>query len=140
MRSAKHEKIYRKHITEVDKNVCTFCAIDVGHPQFVEETPFFKVIRNRFAYSLWDAQGVLEHLMLVPKRHIDSLADLKSDEKIEYVDILQRYEKRGYSVFARAPQAVTKSIAHQHTHFIKGDGKIKRLIVSLKWPLIRIIR
>ncbi len=140
MRSAKHEKIYRKHINQTDKTICSFCAIDVGHPQFVESMTFFKVIRNRFAYSLWDAQGVLDHLMLVPKRHIDSLADLKSEEKSEYVDILQRYEKQGYNVYARAPQSISKSIVHQHTHFIKNDGKKKRLVVSLNWPLIRIIR
>jgi diadenosine tetraphosphate (Ap4A) HIT family hydrolase len=122
-----------------DSSVCTFCIIDKGHEQFVEGTKYFKIIKNRFPYSFWDGQGVSDHLMIVPRQHISSLAELSDNAKVEYVNVLQKYEKQGYNVYARAPQSVMKSIVHQHTHLIKPEGPIKKFVLTLRKPLIRII-
>lgn len=140
MRSSKLERVYRKHIKHIDSSVCTFCEIDEGHEQFVESTKYFKIVKNRFPYSLWDAQGVSEHLMIVPRAHISSLSELDDMAKIEFVDILQDYEKRGYNIYARAPQSIMKSIVHQHTHLIKPVGPVKKFVLTIRKPLIRIIR
>jgi diadenosine tetraphosphate (Ap4A) HIT family hydrolase len=140
MRSSKLEKVYRKHQKQTDTAICTFCNIHEGHAQFVKDMKFFTIIRNRFPYSFWDGQGVADHLMIVPHKHIDSLGTLDDNEKIEYVDILQQYEKQGYNVYARAPQSVMKSIVHQHTHLIKPAGAVKRFVLTIRKPLIRIIR
>jgi len=140
MRTAKHEKAYRKYNRGSDQADCAFCSVDIGHTQFVDGTQHFKIIRNTFPYALWDSQGLTDHLMVVPRRHTDRLDNMTDAEKIEYVDILSQYEKRGYSFFARAPQSITKSITHQHTHVIKSDGRIKRFVLLLKKPLIRIVR
>ncbi|TAL14735.1 hypothetical protein EPN95_01970 [Patescibacteria group bacterium] len=140
MRSSKLERAYREHMKHIDSSVCTFCKIDKGHKQFVEGTKYFKVIKNQFPYSLWDAQGVSDHLMIVPREHIRSLAELDDKAKVEYVNILQKYEKRGYNIYARAPQSVMKSIVHQHTHLIKPDGPVKKFVLTVRKPLIRIIR
>jgi diadenosine tetraphosphate (Ap4A) HIT family hydrolase len=129
-----------KHLKKTDISSCSFCDINKGHNQFVEATKFFKIIRNRFPYTFWDGQGVADHLMVVPQRHIDSLATLSDEEKIEYVTILQRYEEQSYNVYARAPQSVMKSIVHQHTHLIKTNGTVNKFVLTLRKPLIRIIR
>lgn len=139
MRSAKQEREYRQHRKHKLQTTCSFCAIEKNDKQFVEGKKYFKIIKNRYAYSFWDGQGVSEHLMVVPRQHISSLAELDDMAKIEYVDILQSYEKQGYNVYARAPQSIMKSIVHQHTHLIKTDNKVKRLVVTVTKPLIRII-
>jgi hypothetical protein len=140
MRSSKQEKQYRKHQKHTDSTVCSFCVINEDHAQFVHGTKFFKIIRNRFPYDFWDGQGIVDHLMIVPHRHTHDLSSMKNDEKIEYVDLIATYEGRGYSFFARSPSSITKSIAHQHTHLIKSDRRLKRFVLLLKKPLIRILR
>ncbi len=140
MRSSKLEKLYRKHQKKNLVVSCSFCEIDEGHEQFVEGLRFFKIIKNRYPYTFWDGQDVIEHLMLVPRKHADQLAFASDEEKLEYVDTLSRYEKNGYNIYARAPQSIMKSITHQHTHFIKPGGPIRRFVLAIRKPLIRIIR
>ncbi len=140
MRSSKQEKIYRKHQKRTDDSICSFCVITENHDQFVDKAKYFNIIRNRFPYDFWDGQGIIDHLMIVPHRHTNDLSGMKNDEKIEYVDLISAYEKRGYSFFARSPSSITKSIAHQHTHLIKSDRRLKRFVLLLKKPLIRILR
>jgi diadenosine tetraphosphate (Ap4A) HIT family hydrolase len=139
MRSAKLERVYIKHLKNADVSSCSFCDINKGHDQFIEATKFFKIIRNRFPYTFWDGQGVSDHLMVVPRRHINSLTTLNDKEKIEYVTILQKYEEQDYNVYARAPLSVMKSIVHQHTHLIKTNGTVNKFVLTLRKPLIRII-
>lgn len=140
-RSRKEELIYRKHRAGQDKSVCQFCAIKKGDKQLIRETPHFKIIRNIFAYSIWDAQTVTDHLMIVPKKHTDSLADLTDEECNAFMKLVVVYEKQGYSFYARTPVSVIKTVAHQHTHLIKTEGLPKRLLFSLRKPLyIRFVR
>lgn len=137
-RSRKEERHYAQHQRTVNKNVCAFCHIEKGDAQFIEETPHFKVIKNFFPYSLWDGQDVADHLMVVPKRHTDSLARMNNKEKIEYVNILEKYESHGYNIYSRAPSSSIKSVIHQHTHFIKpGIDRKKFVLMNLK-PFFRI--
>lgn len=140
MRSSKQEKLYRKHQKHVDSATCSFCAIDEGHAQFVRGTKSFKVIRNRFPYTFWDGQDVVEHLMIVPRTHSATLSFSNDKQKIEYADLLTQYEKSGYNIYARANQSVMKSIPHQHTHLIKPTGPVRRFVLAIRKPLIRFIR
>jgi diadenosine tetraphosphate (Ap4A) HIT family hydrolase len=77
--------------------------------------------------------------MIVPKKHTDSLGTLKASDKVEYVDLLAKYEAKGYNVYARPPRSTSKSIAHQHTHLIQLDGKQRRFVLLLRKPYIRFI-
>ena len=138
-RSRREEKHYKGSLHRSRNDGCPFCAITAGSDQLVEDGTAHKVIRNIFPYSLWDGQRVIDHLMVVPKKHTDSLSSLKSREKTEYVDILSKYESRGYNVYARAPQSTSKSVLHQHTHLIKLSGKTPRFILLLRKPYIRIL-
>lgn len=138
-RSRKEEKEYSKHLKSVNRAGCAFCPIKKGDNQFVEGTNSFKIIRNIFAYSLWDGQKVTDHMMITPKKHTDSLANMKPAEKIEYVNIVEKYEKLGYNIYSRAPSSAIKSIVHQHTHLIKTEGDSKKFVMLLRKPYIRIV-
>lgn len=139
-RSRHEESIYRKHLKTAKAEACVFCAIQKGDDQYVEETEYFKVIKNNFPYSLWDGQTVVDHLMITPKKHTDSLKSMKSAEKVEYVDLLEKYEKQGYNVYLRAPVSVIKTVVHQHTHLIKTEGGPKKLVLHMRKPYIRVVR
>jgi len=131
-RSTKEEKRYQNYRKSEVNTDCPFCTIDAGHPQYVRETTYLKVIRNRTPYSLWDSQGVVEHLMVVPKQHTGTLADLSNEAAVEFVQLISEYETNGYNVYARSVDSKNRSIAHQHTHLIKLDGKEKSLLLMIK--------
>lgn len=139
-RTRKQAKAYIRHLKSTDSSVCAFCPINEGSEQFVEGTRYFKVLRNIFPYSLWDGQDVIDHLMVVPRSHTDTISSFSDAEKIEYVDILQKYDLQGYNVYARAPVSAIKTIVHQHTHLIKTNGGAKNFVLSIRKPLIRLIR
>ncbi len=137
-RSRKEVKAYNKYRKSEKKPAgCVFCNIDEESEQLVLNGKYFKVIRNIFGYSLWDSQRVEDHLMIVPKKHTDSLRKLPKEAAIEFVDILGEYEEKRYNVYARAPSSVMKTVVHQHTHLIKPLGKPRRLIFLLRKPYIR---
>lgn len=133
-RSTKEEHQYSRHRKSHHDSKCPFCQIEEGHKQYVEETDNLKVIHNRTPYSIWDGQGVVDHLMIVPKMHTDSLKDLGDDAAVEFMKLLSNYESRGYNVYARAPTSSVKSVVHQHTHLIKLDGHNKRFVLMLRKP------
>lgn len=138
-RTRKEEKVYRKYRKKIKASgECQFCKIAEGHDQFIKETGSFVVIRNRFPYSIWDSQRVTDHLMVVPKRHTDTLSDITPDQASEYLHLIGSYERKGYDVFARHPGSKIKSVFHQHTHLIHTDGKILKTLLYKKKPFIRI--
>jgi len=136
-RTRKAEKEYKDH-RKKSKNstICQFCEIHEGNPELIEMTKSLKVITNRFPYSQWDSQGVVDHLMIVPKKHLDSLNDLSLEEAHEYLQLVSVFEKRGYNIYARAPVSNRKTIVHQHTHLLKLDGISKKILVYMSKPKI----
>lgn len=138
-RSKKDSKRYKHHQKHIEppSEVCVFCTMDKSQPQFVKQTKYFKIVDNIFPYTLWDSQTVDDHLTVSPVKHTDTLADLPSGAAQEFVNIISDYESRGYSVYARAPGNVTKSITHQHTHLIKLSGRRVRFLFYLERPYLR---
>lgn len=140
-RSRKQEKEYfRYKRTHAHKKGCDFCVIDKSFEHFVRETKSFKVIKNIFPYSAWDDQDVVEHLLVVPKRHVVTLDELSGPEAIEYIGIIASYESKGYNVYLRAPQSSIKSVPHQHAHFIKPGKRTHKVMFVLRRPYLRIVR
>ena len=136
-RTYKLDKLYEDHRKKT-KNIktCQFCSISEGNPELVEMTKSLKVITNKFPYSQWDSQGVVGHLMIEPKKHIDSLNDLSLEEAYEYLQLVSDYENKGYNIYARAPVSNRRTIVHQHTHLLKLDGKSKKVIIFTHKPRI----
>ena len=85
------------------------------------------VIRNRFPYTLWDGSPVVDHLMIVPKRHIEAAGNFTYEEQQEWSSYALQYEADNYSVYARSAGNGAKSIVHQHTHLIKVGARPKKL-------------
>lgn len=99
---------------------CKFC--DLYHsdddPQVIARHIHFFVIKNHYPYAIWDELPVNRHLMIVPNRHVAKLSELNLDERTEYARLLTEYEDAGYSIYSRAARNISRSIIHQHTHFI----------------------
>ncbi len=140
-RSRKETIKYRKY-REVEKYVdqCVFCSDEGKTGAIIEISKNFKIIKNIFPYSHWDSQGVADHLMIIPKIHTDTLADLNDSAAVEFVKLISKYESIGYNVYARAPQSTMKSIVHQHTHLIKLDGNDKKLLLYVNKPYLRLTK
>lgn len=139
-RSRKEEKTYKTYLKGIDHTGCVFCQIQAGSDQLVEETKYFKIIKNLFAYSIWDGQQVVDHLMIVPKTHTDTLANMTDSQKIEYVNLIEKYEKLHYNTYTRVPSSTVKSISHQHTHLIKLEGYTKWFVLLIRKPYFRLAR
>lgn len=140
-RSRREEKVYARYRKNRQGSDCQFCAIKKGDGQFIKATKSFKLIRNIFAYSIWDGQAVEDHLMIIPKRHIDGLSELGASEAAEYVKLVGEYERAGYSSYGRHPASAIKSVVHQHTHLIKTHGRSKDFIFLLRRPFfIRLVK
>ena len=56
--------------------------------------------------------------MAVPKRHVKNFSEMNQQEAMELLQIISQYEIDGYSMYARAPKDVMRSITHQHTHLL----------------------
>lgn len=138
-RSRKETKLYNQHRGGVDKSRCVFCDINKDSPQLVTEEHGFKLIRNIFPYSIWDGQRVVDHLLIVPSQHTDTLADLSPDQAVHYLKLVSSYEQQGYNLYARAPDSIIKTIVHQHSHLIKTEGSPKKIIFLLRRPYLRIV-
>ncbi len=140
-RSRKDEKSYAAHRKNVHAKVgCIFCDYEESGQSYKDQTKSFVIINNIYPYSHWDGQGVLDHLLVVPKKHTDTLSDLDSNEAIEYVNLIASYESKGYSVYSRAPASNRKTVIHQHTHLIKLDNQTKKVVFYLKKPYIRFVK
>lgn len=139
-RTRKETKIYNKYRRTFTSKNCVFCEIKKDSKELVKETAHFKIVVNKFPYSLWDEQPVEDHLMIVPKQHTDTLSDLSPKEAQEYVQLISSYEKRGYNVWARAPQSTIKSVIHQHTHLIKSGKTTTNFLFYIRKPYFRFHR
>lgn len=94
------------------------------------------VVPNRTKYDVFEGRRVLDHLMIIPVRHSETLADLTDKEKVDMMTIIGEYETKGYNVYARGVGSVSRSVTHQHTHLIKLEEKPMKYFVHLKKPYI----
>ena len=116
-----------------DAGGCNFCQLTqpnaaLHHDERIEWSgEHFAVATNRFPYAVWDGAGVDSHLIIIPKRHVDSVGHFSPEESEEWRQTAARYEAQNYSIYARAAGNAAKSIAHQHTHLIRTLPRPKRL-------------
>lgn len=135
-RNRKELNNYKKFLQNVDHNHCPFCE-DMDKREIVEKLGSCYVIKNDFPYNFWDQQNALEHLMIVPKRHIGTFKDLDVNEQKEIFGLMSKYESKGYDIFARGINNATKTVpSHQHTHVIKTSGKHTKSFFFIKKPYV----
>lgn len=137
MRSRQTRNKYREETLSTTHIMCIFCDPEQTGNQIIETGKYFKIFTNKFPYDFWDMKEVDHHIMIVPMRHVDSIAHFNGKENAEFLRMLAKFESQGYNFYGRSPGDITKSIEHQHTHLIKPTGKeIKRLVYSDKPHLL----
>jgi histidine triad (HIT) family protein len=105
---------------------CLFCAIIAG------DVPAFIVSSTPGAVAFLDIRPVFKgHVLVVPREHLVTLADLPVDQLSPYFGFVQRVavaveESLGAGgTFVAINNKVSQSVAHLHTHVVprtKGDG------------------
>ncbi len=114
---------------------CPFCGrhgigriIEVGTHVFVSE--------NIIPYDVFEGGPVEKHYMLIPKEHRESMAQFTEAEQLEYLELLAKYELRGFNSYTRALSSKTRSVAHYHTHLLYTPGGKVRAFLFLSKPYI----
>ncbi len=133
---------YIEYLTSRTSNpACAFCEIPVDQPEtIVSESKTALVVENRFGYSIWEGCKVIEHLMVIPKKHRHALSEFTKQEQAEWMKLTSEYEAAGYSLYTRSPDSITKSVAHHHTHFIKLESKRKKFMLYFRKPHLLLTR
>lgn len=119
---------------------CSLCR-QIDPTGVVDETPTMYVIKNRVAYDMFDNLPTTgEHYMIVPKRHAEFIADYTDAERLDHMELIGKYERQGFNVYARSKDNVRRSQPHQHTHLIRLQPKIPRFILAVKKPYLLLFR
>ena len=117
-RSKWYELMQWKNVIWKDK--CPFCPelaeTDEEKKLKIWETKYWKIIHNKFPYA-----DLENHLLVVPKRHVENTKDLKDEEFIELRNVeefmSEYYWDQNYFSFIRETNW-WKSIKHLHYHFL----------------------
>lgn len=112
------DKSYKKYIQNHD-DFCDFCYVERSASDLIAGYKYFQIVTNAFPYAVWDGGRVIEHILIAPRRHVESISNFSIEERQEYLDLVCHYESLGYSFYGRGRGSAFKSIAHQHTHFMK---------------------
>lgn len=102
---------------------CVFCQVPKGH--HVMENEFFYVLHDKYPVS----PG---HVLIVPKRHVETIFELDQEEKQALLVLMERAkavieEERkpdGFNFGINQGEAAGQTIAHLHLHVIpryRGD-------------------
>ena len=106
-------------------NDCLFCKIIKG------EIPSTKVYEDERVYAFRDIRPAAPiHILVIPKRHVASLADLTEEDK-EYVwDIhkamnkiaeAEGFKENGYRVVVNCGKDAGQEVMHLHYHILAGE-------------------
>ena len=127
---------YSKH-NAADKTQagCNFCHPDTRERILYENDTMY-VVANRVSYDMFEDRKVLDHLMVIPKEHHDTIHTFSDKEKCDAMDVMGMYESKGYSVYARGLGSTTRSVKHQHTHLIKLDDEVSKFVIYNRKPYI----
>ncbi len=104
---------------------CLFCKIING------EIPSSKIYENDKVYAFKDINPAATiHILVVPKKHIESLKELKEKDK-EYVWAIheainkiaeeQGFINDGYRVVTNCGKNAGQTVMHLHYHLLAGE-------------------
>ncbi|MGW0505236.1 HIT family protein [Micromonospora sp. NPDC003241] len=115
---------------------CVFCGIVAG------EVPAFRVVDSADGVAFLDTRPVFKgHVLVVPRTHLVTLADLPPESLAGYFGLVRRLTVAVESglgaggTFVAMNNKVSQSVPHLHTHVVprtKGDG-----LRGFFWPRTR---
>jgi diadenosine tetraphosphate (Ap4A) HIT family hydrolase len=134
----KTKKKYSK-LNAGDKKVsiCTLCN-ENNKPNVIKDNDTMLVLRNRVSYDIFEGRRVTDHLMIVPKRHVEKVGEFTDKEKLDFMSLAGEYEAQGYNVYARGMGNISRSVKHQHTHLIKTTSQKTKAVLYIAKPHILI--
>jgi histidine triad (HIT) family protein len=113
-------------VPEATAKPCQFCTIVAG------DTPAFRVLDDDVAVAFLDARPVFPgHTLLVPRAHVETLADLPTEllePLFTRAQWLARAMEDGLGAagsFVAMNNRVSQSVPHLHVHVVprrRGDG------------------
>ena len=102
-----------KYITVVKKNEkehhCPFCH--EKSENMIEKGKYFYVIPARAPYTK-------DHLLIVPKRHVNTLITLSHAELLEMHKLVDKRAKKLHTKY----KVINKSVNHLHFHLLPNIG------------------
>lgn len=122
-RFPEHQKAYLDYLARTKGQGCPFCGPADETRKVRYESTHMLVIQNIFPFDIWEGYRVAEHLLVIPRRHADTLQKLNDAERKDIIDIYATYEAAGYNLYSRAPQSGSRAYPHLHTHLIKLSGE-----------------
>ena len=103
---------------------CIFCKIIKG------EIPSEKVYEDEYVLGFKDINPAAPiHILIIPKKHIASLADIKSEDKdyiwkiheaMNKIAIEQGFINDGYRVIVNCGKDAGQEVMHLHYHILSG--------------------
>ena len=107
------------------KDDCLFCKIIKG------EIPSTKVYEDEYVYAFNDINPAAKiHILVIPKRHVDSLKELtEEDEKyiwnihkaINKIAKEKGFAENGYRVLVNCGKDAGQEVMHLHYHILAGE-------------------
>lgn len=137
---SKRQSYSRLNQSDKQRGECTFCTDETLPGRVIEDSETMYIIPNRTQYDMFEGLRVHDHLMIIPKRHVETIDDLTKEEKLAMVDVVGKYESQGYSVYARGVGSISRSVKHQHTHLIKLRNIRPKFIFFVRRPYFLIDR
>ena len=113
------------------KGKCSFCDT-VQKRERIDENKTMVLVRNRVPYEFFEARRTTgEHYLVVPKRHVVQLSEFSDAEKLDWFNLISKYEQNGFNVYARGVGSISRTQDHIHTHLIRLENK---------WPKFYVVR
>ena len=111
---------------------CIFCKIVNG------EIPSNKVYEDENVLAFKDLNPQMPvHILVIPKKHIESIVDLKIEDEILVGRIFTAInkiahdigiDKTGFRVISNCGQDAGQTVKHLHFHILAGDKMSERII------------
>ena len=104
-------------------NECPFCAPNIENP-FVGQTQGWNIVHNQFPYKYADGTTVRLHLLLLPKRHVLTFAELDGSEMADLGDAIRLAKVKypflvnGCGMGVRELEVGGVTLYHLHWHLI----------------------
>jgi diadenosine tetraphosphate (Ap4A) HIT family hydrolase len=130
-----YRKTMQKYKSRQRTSTCPFCDVKTV-AEAVFENELVYIVPNITKYDVWELHDVTDHLLIVPKRHVETLDSLTTTERLAVMDQAAAYEAKGYNVYARGVGFTKRSVKHQHTHLIKVTNKKPKVALFLQNPYL----
>lgn len=118
MRTPTSRKALDEKVKEYkERGICPFCKEGLKDQKIIRELNDIVVIENMFPYERKYDLKVEKHLLIIPKRHVQSIAELTKDEYRAMLDMESEYTPE--ITIQTGKKDTTRSVPqHLHRHII----------------------